>query len=411
MADGIEKSHKIAEDFAAVAKDWFQMVGIPDEAIPSLLAEYAKGTPGRDGWERIADEWHAEKEERHQEEWRKAENRRRAKEGLPPLPPLPASGPMVVADLEAEIHTQQVEWMSEPDDRDNRFWAPVRLRALWNKARQIPNTSPPPRLTIPFNGPVKSMEEALGAADDLLAWCQAEKSPRKAVAGTPQVSAPSPPKPDFLFSRDEDGYQIAAFDVTKHMQAQLGLCCIEKLLRAQGKGVPWHELLADYPPERPTTAALGTVAGSVGSNDKDERHWSDATVDTEAGFGAGQSRQEVVDDETLLDLRSRLAAISCERQKATDNNDQAAIDRLDKECEHIRTYMQRAIGPRGMRTFDSDGVRKSKGIYNAIRRARGALKKVGFGKLAEHLEVAISAQSGEFSYSPSPAVAWSFDGQ
>jgi hypothetical protein len=160
-----ETWREITESAAAVAESWFRNVNIPDDAIPALLKEYAKGAPGRDHWERIAEEW----------QWQEAERLDRERREKNDLPPLPSPGPITVADLAAEIRTLQAEWISEPDDRDNRFWAPCRLGILWNKARRIPGAAPPPRLAIAVKQPVRDMQEAIGALDDLLRWCDENK--------------------------------------------------------------------------------------------------------------------------------------------------------------------------------------------------------------------------------------------
>ena len=105
---------------------------------------------------------------------------------------------------------------------------------------------------------------------------------------------PTERKPDFLFIQDGDGYQIAAFGESGHVKASRGLLYIDKLLRVGGKAVPWHELLADNPSQRPTTAAVATITGS---QDEDESHWSEPQPDKNAGFHGGQSQQEIIDPE------------------------------------------------------------------------------------------------------------------
>ena len=182
MADRIERAHEIAESAAAVAESWFRTVGIPDEAIPVLLAEYAKGAPSRDRWERIAQEWLDTEAERVDKEWRE-------KNGLPPWPAPPK--PTVVT-LREEIRNLQEEWMAGSDDRDNRLWAPCWLDILWSKARRIAGASPPPPLTIPVKQPVHDMQQALGALDDLLRWCDGNKAGRSGDSAAPQPADPKP---------------------------------------------------------------------------------------------------------------------------------------------------------------------------------------------------------------------------
>ena len=57
MADRIESAQWIAQQAAAVAESRFRMRGIPGEAIPALLEEYAKDPTGRERYERIAEEY------------------------------------------------------------------------------------------------------------------------------------------------------------------------------------------------------------------------------------------------------------------------------------------------------------------------------------------------------------------
>jgi hypothetical protein len=262
MADRSENAQWIAQQAAAVAKSWFRVVEIPEEAHPALLAEYAKGPPSRDRFMGIAREWQAKEQakdlrrflclaesatdeevDRHIEEARKEKG----------LPPLPKPGPTTVADLAVEIGTLRQEWMSEPNDRDNLFWAPFRLGRLWDKARQIPNTSPPPALTIPAKGPVNDMQAALGALDDLLRWCEPARSDKPAAASSKAKAADkrswTQPDLDAAIGAEIEKYSemIAAAKKGKTIAKQFGRNALANRLgvkspRMVSLSQPWLEL-------------------------------------------------------------------------------------------------------------------------------------------------------------------------
>jgi hypothetical protein len=160
MADGIERARWIAEQAAAVAESWFREVEIPEEAHPALLDEYAKGPPSRERYERIAWDW-LDAHEWVGDKWQE-------KKPLPPLPPPPKP---TVATLRAEIEQERSEWIAQGNDRDNIFWAPVRLARWWNTAAQIQGTPPPPLMPAPLPGRVSDIQQAIGAANVLLQWC------------------------------------------------------------------------------------------------------------------------------------------------------------------------------------------------------------------------------------------------
>lgn len=107
--------------------------------------------------------------------WEADVARRREEAGLPPLPTLPPPGTPTLAEFMAEVRELRTEWVQGPDDEDSRYWAGPHLDILWRRARQIPNMPPPPRLTIGVRQPVRDMQEALGALDDLLGWCEPPK--------------------------------------------------------------------------------------------------------------------------------------------------------------------------------------------------------------------------------------------
>jgi hypothetical protein len=172
MGDRIERAQWTAQQAAAVAKSWFQVVEIPEEAHPALLAEYAKGAPDRDRYERIAQEW------LDAHEWDPVAHKWRERKTLPPLPAPPKP---TVAALRAEIQTERSEWIAQGNDRDNLFWAPRRLARWWNSAAQIEGTPPPPLMPAPLPGRVSDIQQAIGAANVLLRWCEAADTPRYPV--------------------------------------------------------------------------------------------------------------------------------------------------------------------------------------------------------------------------------------
>jgi hypothetical protein len=162
MGDRVERTDELLESAARVVESWFREVGIPDEAIPPLLAEYAEEAPGRDRWERIAEEW------LDAHEWDTVARQWQEKKTVSPLPP--PSKPTVAA-LGVEIERERSEWIAQGNDRDNVFWAPVQLARWWDTAAQIEGTPPPPLMPAPLPGRVSGIQQAIGAANVLLRWC------------------------------------------------------------------------------------------------------------------------------------------------------------------------------------------------------------------------------------------------
>ena len=167
-----------ADDYRNVPESWFREVGIPDEDIPALLAEYARGAPGRERWEHIAQEWECKEAERRDREWRTAHG----------LPPWAAPPKLTVAALREEIRQRQLEWITDREDRpSDLFFAPLCLARWWDAARLIEGAPAPPLMPAPLPGRLSDIQQALGAADVLLQWCDQADVPKHPVAHLRQI--------------------------------------------------------------------------------------------------------------------------------------------------------------------------------------------------------------------------------
>ena len=180
MAERIDAAREfteLAESAAKVAERYFrEVVGIPDEAIPALLAEYEKGPPGREHFERIAGEWQCKEAERVDSEWRTVHG--------PPLLPSPTAPlPLItVAGIRANIREKQQWWMEKPVGGIHLLLAHGNISEWWDAARVIEGAPPIPPMPPPLPGRVSDIQQALAAADVLLRWCDEADAPKHPVA-------------------------------------------------------------------------------------------------------------------------------------------------------------------------------------------------------------------------------------
>jgi len=113
-----------------------------------------------------------------------------AEREAPPLwryPADPSPSPRRPATI-AEL-TEKIKWTrrwlleDEPGGKLGLAFAPRLIADLWDAARLIEATPPPPPMPAPLPGKVPHIQEALAAADVLLRWCyeaEAKGKPAKA---------------------------------------------------------------------------------------------------------------------------------------------------------------------------------------------------------------------------------------
>lgn len=160
----------LADSWQPVAADFLRCsYNIPERAIPALVA---KCSAAAGDWELLAREWYRKKQER-------ADIRQLRKLGLfgmciPQWPPLP------IALLRQEIRDQLEDWTEQADEGLDVLVVTKAIVHLWDQARQVPDAPPPPSLTVNTSKPVRDVQEALGALDDLLRWCDAAQAAKPA---------------------------------------------------------------------------------------------------------------------------------------------------------------------------------------------------------------------------------------
>ena len=102
-----------------------------------------------------------------------------------------------------------------------------------------------------------------------------------------------------------------------------------------------------------------------------------------------------------------------ELQKARENDDEAAVGRIEGEKHEITTQLAADSGLGGRsREFSSPIEKGRSSAYGALGRAYEKLRQARpspMSKLADHFKVNISCQGSAFMYNPKNVPAWAFD--
>lgn len=167
-----------------------------------------------------------------------------------------------------------------------------------------------------------------------------------------------------------------------------------------------HELLA-HPNESVEIAHLQSICTrrSSPSRRATEAQADDALLG--GAVAADHGAPEVLDDEARGEYELRIQHLQQRREAATESEDAAEIDRIDRELEVVQRELSRSVGLHGRaRKLGDAHEQMRKRVGNNIRTALNALAR-RHAPLHAHLKASIRRPTGGCPvYSPDPLREW-----
>ncbi len=181
----------------------------------------------------------------------------------------------------------------------------------------------------------------------------------------------------FILARDGDGYYLAGFGESGYVHYLKGLDIIARLIQTPGVPVAMIEL--------------------VGAGD-DKRLIHDQ-----------RSRQETLDEPAKTAIRNQLTELRADYEKAKADNSTVETDVVEKEIAELESQLLADIGIAGRsRDMNSEAEQLRPTIHGRLRTIYKTLRdtKPPMKELANHLEGAISSESGAFVYRSATPINW-----
>ena len=175
-------------------------------------------------------------------------------------------------------------------------------------------------------------------------------------------------------------------------------------------GAMWELRYEDEQGHFPDLKGFGIVRQLLWSAETATNATSLQGLDPRAEIG-GQSTQETLDRETIVQCKQRLADIECEIDEATNNSDEASLARLTGEKEELIAELQgalglgekpRRLGPAAAAEKARVAVRRNLDRIDEVLRAA----KPPMTRLATHLDRSILVNGNTYAYRPETATNW-----
>jgi hypothetical protein len=176
---------------------------------------------------------------------------------------------------------------------------------------------------------------------------------------------------EFVFARSGDGYFIKGFGESGHLSRYKGFDVIARLLRTPGQPVSMMDL-----------------------TDADDRTKADR-----------RSPQEVLDAEAKRQIKEQLTELEADLEQARANNSTVEADAAEADIMRLKQHLVQAVGLGGKdRDLNNHFNKLRSRIWNQLRTAYCRLRESNpqMKLLAEHFDMAISSEMGQFTYRPGP---------
>jgi hypothetical protein len=170
------------------------------------------------------------------------------------------------------------------------------------------------------------------------------------------------------------------------------------------------DLVSGGTPKKPVSAAdVGAIMGGEGEDEE-----GSDTKGKKAGWHVDGTtpKDATLDDEALKEIEAERERLCNEIDRAKENCDTAAIDRLTIEKQELLDYLRRNTrlggNPRGI----ASGTDRLRGtIGDSLKEAYKKLcnSNPSLDELADHFSCNIRADGPTYIYDPHPAPSWSFD--
>jgi len=208
----------------------------------------------------------------------------------------------------------------------------------------------------------------------------------RANVRTPDLAASSgevetaKPEPEFCFRRDGDGWFIRAFGKEGHFKHLKGFSYYALLIERAGKHVPMAELIERVQGSKPKEVFWRSIEGTS---------------------------QKVFDDEAMQAIQREIKELKGEIEDAKRRHDVTQAEVSERRLQELLGHYNDNVASSGKsRSFATTTDKMRSAIANALRCARGKLRKAGMHELAHHLEGFVKAEEGSYVYFQPENIRW-----